>query len=42
MHITPANIHNSEVISEIPDESGTHYIFNRGHNDFNYLNMIIT
>ncbi|WP_236082681.1 transposase, partial [Bacteroides stercoris] len=38
--ITPANIHDSKVMLEIPYESGAHYIFDRGYNDFSNLNTI--
>ena len=38
VHITPANIHDS--MPEIPYESGAHYIFDRGYNDFSNLNTI--
>ena len=34
------NIHNSKAIPEIPYESGSHNIFDRGYNDFNNLNTI--
>jgi len=40
LHITPANIHDSKVMPEIPYESGAHYIFDRGYNDFTHLNTI--
>jgi hypothetical protein len=40
VHITPANIHDSKAMPEIPYESGAHYIFDRGYNDFNNLNTI--
>ena len=40
VHITPANIHDSKVMPEIPYESGAHYIFDRGYNDFSNLNTI--
>ena len=40
VHITPANIHDSKVMPEIPHESGSHYIFDRGYNDFTHLNTI--
>ena len=41
VHITPANIHDSKAMPEIPYESGAHYIFDRGYNDFSNLNTII-
>lgn len=34
VHITPANTHDSKVMPEIPYESGAHYVFDRGYNDF--------
>ena len=40
VHITSANIHDSKAMSEIPYESGAHYIFDRGYNDFSNLNTI--
>ena len=40
MHITPANIHDSKTMPEITYESGAHYIFDRGYNDFSNLNTI--
>ncbi len=40
VHITPANIHDSKAIPEIPYISGAHYIFNRRYNDFSNLNTI--
>ena len=40
VHITPANIHDSKAMPEIPYESGAHYIFDRGYNDFSNLNTI--
>ena len=40
VHITPDNIHDSKAMSEIPYESGAHYIFDRGYNDFSNLNTI--
>ncbi len=40
VHITPANIHDSKAMPEIPYESRTHYIFDRGYNDFSNLNII--
>ena len=32
--ITAVNVHNFQVMPEIPYEAGAHYIFNRGYNDF--------
>ena len=40
VHITSANIHDSKAMSEIPYESGAHYIFDRGYNDFGNLYTI--
>ena len=40
VHITPANIHDSKAMPEIPYEPGAHYIFDRGYNDFSNLNTI--
>lgn len=40
VHITPANVHDSMVMPEIPYESGAHYIFDRGYNDVSNLNTI--
>ena len=40
MYITLANIHDLKTMSEIPYESGAHYIFDRGYNDFSNLNTI--
>ncbi len=40
VHITPANLHDSKAMSEIPYEPGAHYIFDRGYNDFSNLYTI--
>lgn len=40
VHITLINIHDSKAMPEIPYESGAHYIFDRGYNDFSNLNTI--
>ena len=40
MHITPANVHDSKIMPEIPYEPGAHYIFDRGYNDFGNLYTI--
>ena len=40
VHITPANIHDAKAMPEISYESGSHYIFDRGYNDFSNLNTI--
>ena len=40
VYITAAKIHNSKAMPEIPYEKGTHYIFDRGYNDFGNLYTI--
>ena len=40
VHITPANIHDSKAMLEIPYEPGAHYVFDRGYNDFSNLYTI--
>ena len=40
VHITPASVHDSKVMPEIPYEKGAHYIFDRGYNDFGNLYKI--
>ena len=40
VHITPAKIHDSKAMPEIPYEPGAHYIFDRGYNDFGNLYTI--
>ena len=40
VHITPANIHDSKAMPEIPYEPGAHYVFDRGYNDFSNLYTI--
>ena len=40
VYITPANIHDSKAMLEIPYESGAHYVFDRGYNDFSNLYTI--
>ena len=37
VHITPASVHDSKVMPEIPYEKDAHYIFDRGYNDFGNL-----
>ena len=39
-HITTASVHDSKVMSEIPYESGSYYIFDRGYNSFKDLYKI--
>ena len=40
VHITPAKVHDSKAMPEIPYEKGAHYIFDRGYNDFGNLYTI--
>lgn len=40
VYITPANVHDSKAMPEIPYESGSHYIFDRGYNDYANLYKI--
>ena len=40
VHITPASVHDSKVMLEIPYEKNAHYIFDRGYNDFGSLYKI--
>lgn len=40
VYITPAKVHDSKAMSEIPYEKGAHYIFDRGYNDFGNLYTI--
>ena len=40
LHITPASIHDSKAMPEIPYESEAHYIFDREYNDYSNLNTI--
>ena len=40
VHITAANVHDTKALPEIPYESGAHYIFDRGYNDFENLYKI--
>ena len=40
VHITPANVHDSKAMTEIPYEPGAHYIFDRGYNDYGNLYTI--
>ena len=40
VHITPANVHDTKAMPEIPYEAGAHYIFDRGYNDFANLYTI--
>jgi len=39
-HITPASVHDSKAMIEIPYESGSYYIFDRAYNNFKMLNKI--
>jgi hypothetical protein len=39
-HITPASVHDSTVMKEIPIEAGAYYIFDRGYNNFKELYRI--
>lgn len=39
-HITEASVHDSKAMNEIPYESGSYYIFDRGHNNFKMLYKI--
>ncbi|MBR2367700.1 MAG: IS4 family transposase [Alistipes sp.] len=39
-HITPASIHDSKAISEIPYETGSYYIFDRAYNKLSQLYSI--
>ena len=41
VHITPANIHDSKAMPEIPYDPGAHYVFDRGYNDFSNLYTIL-
>nr|WP_279172893.1 transposase [Tannerella forsythia] len=36
-HITKASVHDSKVMCEIPYESGSYYVFDRGYNAFKEL-----
>ena len=40
VHITPARVHDTKAMPEIPYENGAHYIFDRGYNDFSNLYTI--
>lgn len=40
VHITSANVHDSKAMPEIPYEPGSHYIFDRGYNDYGNLYKI--
>ena len=40
VHITPAKVHDTKWMPEIPYEAGAHYIFDRGYNDFGNLYTI--
>lgn len=40
VHITSANVHDSKAMPEIPYEPGSHYIFDRGYNDYANLYKI--
>ena len=37
VHITPANVHDTQVMYKIPYEVGAHHIFDRCYNDFENL-----
>ncbi len=39
-HVTKASVHDSKVMGEIPYESGSYYVFDRGYNAFAELFMI--
>ena len=39
-HITSASVHDSKVMSEIPYETGSYYVFDRGYNNFSQLYRI--
>ena len=39
-HITTASVHDSKVMKEIPYESGSYYVFDRGYNAFKELYRI--
>ena len=39
-HITPASLHDSRVMNEIPYESDSYYVFDRGYNAFKELYRI--
>ena len=39
-HITEAAVHDSKVLSVIPYEKGSYYVFDRGYNDFKQLYRI--
>lgn len=39
-HITTASVHDSKVMDEIPYESGSYYVFDRGYNAFKSLYTI--
>ena len=39
-HITEAAVHDSKVMSVIPYETGSYYVFDRGYNDFKQLYLI--
>lgn len=40
VHITPANVHDTKAMPEIPYEPEAHYIFDRGYNDYGNLYTI--
>ena len=40
VHITPANVHDTKAMPEIPYEPDAHYLFDRGYNDFGNLYKI--
>ena len=37
VYITPANVHDTKAMPEIPYEQGAYYIFDRGYNDYGNL-----
>ena len=39
-HVTSASVHDSKVMSEIPYETGSYYVFDRGYNNFSQLYRI--
>ena len=40
VHVTSANVHDTQVMDKIPYEIGAHYLFARGYNDFENLYTI--
>ena len=39
-HVTTASVHDSKAMKEIPYESGSYYVFDRGYNAFKELYKI--